>query len=114
MDEISALLVRKALDGLSIRQTYIAQNIANASTEGYLPVSVDFEGDLRAAAASGASAIDAVEPQMSIAPSGAESSEMRLDLELAKASQTAMRYGALINLLGRQMSLSMSVVRGGQ
>jgi flagellar basal-body rod protein FlgB len=38
---------------------------------------------------------------------------MRLDLEVATASQTAMRYAALLDILGREMAINRAVVRGG-
>jgi len=39
---------------------------------------------------------------------------MRLDLELAAAAQTASRYRALVDLMGRQMALHRAVVSGGR
>ena len=109
MDEISAVMIRKSLDGLMQRYTYTAQNIANANSEGYRPVRVSFEESLRAAAAEGPDAIRQVEVEIRY---GAADS-LRMDLELARASQTAMRSGALIEMLNRQMSLHRSVVTGG-
>lgn len=114
MDELSAVLVSKALDGLLMRQTVLAQNIANAGSDSYAEMSVAFEEELRRAAGEGAGAVRGTEAVIQYKPVDEFSAEMRIDLALAEASQTTMRYGALINLLGRQMSLSMSVVRGGQ
>jgi len=43
-----------ALDGLALRETLIAGNLANIDTPGYAPRSISFEGELQAAlAASG-------------------------------------------------------------
>jgi flagellar basal-body rod protein FlgB len=39
---------------------------------------------------------------------------MRLDLELATASETGLRYAALLDLLGRQLQISRIAIRGGQ
>ncbi|MEM9584764.1 MAG: hypothetical protein AAGA08_16760 [Pseudomonadota bacterium] len=114
MDELSAVLVRKALDGLMMRQNYIAQNLANAGTEGYVPARVTFENELQAVSTKGIESIRAVDPQVTYVNSDALAAEMRIDLELARASQTAMRYAALIDLRARQTSLGMSVVQGGQ
>lgn len=111
MDPISAILINRALDGLATRHMATAQNIANANTRDYRPVRVTFEEALSAAAGKGPDAIAAVRPQLSEAPAG--QGEMRLDLELATASATAMRYAALIDLLGRQMQISRMAIRGG-
>lgn len=112
MDPISAALIDKALDGLNQRYLFIAQNIANANTPNYRPVRVEFESALRAAAGRGVVAIEAVEPRVVVEPE--ETGPMRLDLELASAAQTAARYRALVDLLGRQMALHRSIVSGGQ
>jgi flagellar basal-body rod protein FlgB len=114
MDNISTALVVKALDGLTLRYQATAQNIANANSPGYRPVRVRFEDSLRSAAAHGLQAIAHVKPEVELAPAPRIASEMRMDLEIANASQTAMRYGALITLLGREMALARTVVSGGR
>ncbi|MBC7042335.1 hypothetical protein G6O42_24500, partial [Salmonella enterica subsp. enterica serovar Enteritidis] len=55
-----------------------------------------------------------VEPKVELVPAPRIASEMRLDLEIANASQTAMRYGALLSILGRQMELARTIVSGGR
>jgi flagellar basal-body rod protein FlgB len=105
-------LINKALDGLTMRSVATAQNIANANSPGYRPVKVTFEGALRSAAGKGdLPALKAIVPNFA---RGDANSELRLDLELATASETSMRYAALIDLLGRQMQISRIVIRGGQ
>lgn len=110
MDEISAALAVKALDGLYLRYQYTAQNIANANSAGYRPIHVSFEENLRSAASKGAMAIADVRPAVSVDAAG---SDMRLDLELSTASQTAMRYRALLDVLGRQMAVHRAVIMDG-
>ena len=114
MDPISSALLQKALDGLSERYNFTAQNIANANTPNYQPVHVAFEETLRQAAASGVDAINATEPRVIIEPLGGDAQGVRLDLELASASQTAMRYRALLEVLGQQMGLERAVLTGGR
>lgn len=111
MSGIASLLVVKALDGLQARQAATAQNIANANSVGYRPVEVTFEESLRAAAASGPDAVRAVTPR-TVAVGG--NASVRLDLELATAAQTAMRFSALIGVLDRQMQIARSVIAGGR
>ena len=113
MDGLSSVLIAKALDGLSMRYLATAENIANASTPGYRPVRVSFEQSLRAAARGGAAAVGGVTPRIEAAD-GAVPGELRLDLEVASASETAMRYAALLDVLGRQMGISRAAVGGGQ
>ncbi|MDD3799227.1 MAG: hypothetical protein PHE36_08625 [Novosphingobium sp.] len=114
MDEISALLLTKALDGLAMRASAVAQNIANANSEGYRALRVNFEEQLRQAAQSGPDAIRAVDPEYVRTVPETSEPALRLDLEMASASQTALRYAALIDVLNRQMQMNRLIVRGGQ
>ena len=114
MDEISALLITKALDGLSMRASATAQNIANANSPGYTSLRVSFEESLKTAATGGADAIRSVIPQYTQAISESDNAEIRLDLEMATASETALRYSALVDVLSRQMQINRLIVRGGQ
>lgn len=108
MDRISTELISKALDGLAMRQLYTAQNIANANSPDYQPVQVSFEEALKSAA-SGQISLASVAPSVSTVPG----QDMRLDLEMATAAQTAMRYGGLINILSRQMALGRAALAWG-
>jgi flagellar basal-body rod protein FlgB len=112
MDPISTATTMKALDGLALRATVAARNIANAQTPGYRAQSVSFEAALAAAAARGPRAVDEVTPQVATA-SGAVAGEVRLDQELTTASATALRYAALIDVLGRHLQLH-SLITGGR
>jgi flagellar basal-body rod protein FlgB len=112
MDEGTAILLIKALDGLSARSVATAQNIANANTAGYRPLRVSFEQALANAAAVGDAAVSAVTPQVESIPIGARDGELRLDLELETAAHTAQRYGALIDVLDRQLQLQDLAIVG--
>jgi flagellar basal-body rod protein FlgB len=110
MDDLSSALIIKALDGLTARSVATSQNVANASTRGYRPVRVSFEKELSQAALRGPDAVRALEPRFEVAAAG---DALRLDLELATASSTAGRYGALVELLNRQLQLRAIAVKGG-
>lgn len=114
MDPVSAALINRVLDGLSARSTAAAQNIANANSPGYRPVRVTFETALRDAAARGPEALRGVAPRFEQEPAQAPGAALRLDLELATASETAARYAALIDLMNRQVQLNRTAIRGGQ
>ena len=112
MEPVSATTILKALDGLSMRATVTAQNIANANTPNYRPLQVTFEQALERAVPQGADAIRAVVPQIAQAVDEMGGSELRLDLELATASSTAGRYGSLIEVLNRQLQIQALALSG--
>ena len=114
MDAMSALLIAKALDGLSLRATAISQNIANANSPDYAPLRVSFEDQLRDAARTGEDAVRKVEPRFVRTVANDSDAKVRLDLEMASASQTSLRYSALIDVLNRQMEISHLAVTGGR
>ena len=61
-DSVSAVL-SYALDGLSLRQNTIADNLANLDTPGFRATAVDFESVLRSAIGSNAPAGDGARRQ---------------------------------------------------
>lgn len=111
MNPLVSAIIGKALDGLSLRSVATAQNIANANSPGYQPLSVSFEEELAAASVRGEQAVKSIQLGMDEA---AFSTGQRLDLELATQSETARRYGALVEMLNRELSLERTVIRGGQ
>lgn len=115
MNPITAAILMKTLDGLSLRAEANAQNIANAGTAGYRPVRVSFETALSEAARSGsAAAIAAVRPGVAMDPSFGPGDAMRLDLEMAEAASTAGRYGAVVELLNRHAQIAALAVSGSR
>lgn len=108
----TAILLIKELDGLSARAVATAQNIANANTPGYRPLRVSFEQALATADADGSA--NAATPPVLVdsIPFGARDGELRLDMELATASATAQRYGALVDVLDRQLQLQSLAITG--
>lgn len=114
MSEISQLVTIKVMDALMQRQTAIAHNVANAGSRVYARKVVDFEGALRAAFAQGPEALRAFAPQMTSFGPVQSGGEIRLDLEMQSASANALRFAAVSDVLGRQMSLAFAAVRGGQ
>lgn len=109
-DRVSEILLIKSLDGLAARAAATAQNIANAGTDGYRPVRVDFEELLTRAVALGPEALKTVAPRLQQMPA----TPLRLDLELADASKTAARYSALAEMLGRELQIEALAVSGSK
>lgn len=113
MGDLSAITIIKALDGLSMRAAATAENIANVSTPSYRPVRVSFEKALADAVLRGPEAVRALSPEL-VRDEGVADGEMRLDLELVDAASTAGRYGALVDVLSRQLELRSLAVSGGR
>ena len=90
MDPLSALMINKALDGLTMRSLATAQNIANAGSPSYRPFRVTFEDALQSAGRN-ANSIRSVEPSMKRVEPQALGNELRVDLELATASISAAK-----------------------
>lgn len=114
MEPASATTILKVLDGLSMRATVTAQNIANVNTPNYRPMQVTFEQALQRAAPKGADAIRAVAPQIVPMIDELGGNALRVDLELVTASSTSGRYGTLVEVLNRQLqieALALSSVR---
>ena len=114
MDYLIAAITLKALDGLSTRASVAAENIANANTPGYLARHVTFEQALAVAAQRGAGAVEALKPSIGADLTrqslGAEGS--RLDLDLADSAAATGRYGALVDVLNRQLQLGEIALSG--
>jgi flagellar basal-body rod protein FlgB len=108
MNHSNAILLIKALDGLSARSIATAENIANAATPGYRPLRVSFEDALKDTASRGDDAVKALTFRAQPEASG----EVRVNLELATAATTAARYGALIDIFDRQMQLESVATKG--
>src|SRR4051794_1554356 len=112
MDYGTTLLMIKALDGLAARAVVTAENIANAGSANYRPLKLTFEDALRDAATKGSDAVQKVNPHIERTIVGTVDGELRLDLELATASTTALRYAALIEVLNRQMQINALAITG--
>lgn len=102
---LSIALGAKALDALAMRMTAITQNLANVGSVRFQPVEVRFEDALRKAARGGLDEVDALRFAYTAGRVYADGEDRRLDLMIADAAQTAMRYAALADLVGRRLAL---------
>lgn len=107
-----AILALKALDCLTVRMDVTAENIANAGTKNYRPLTVNFEQALARAAMEGTDAIASVSPSVRRMQPMAGSDALRLDLEMQTATATAARYGAIVNVLSRETQLQSLALSG--
>ena len=107
------LVLGRSLDALSMRQSVIADNIANVDTPGYTARTVEFEQALRGAMGDDA-AMAQVVPTTSLAdtPVGPNGNNVDLATETVGASQAIFQY----QLMTRAMSdryQRVSTVLGG-
>ena len=109
-DPLSVAISTRALDGLTMRMAALAQNLANAATPRFQALSVDFEDALRTAAGQGRQAVEDLRFDFVAGKAFGPNDERRLDLLVADAAQTAMRYSALVDMLGRRLALRQSAL----
>ncbi|MGH8080946.1 MAG: flagellar basal body rod protein FlgB [Lysobacter sp.] len=112
-------IVSKALDGLHLREIATAHNVANASTPGFVPVRVNFEGELQRLATATAdlapelraAEVSSLQPSVAAAIDPSERS-VKIDQEIAIASETSARYAMLIGMLNRSLQMQQLAIRG--
>jgi flagellar basal-body rod protein FlgB len=103
-DPVFAVL-NSALDGLSLRQRVIADNIANVDTPGFRATTVDFETSLRSAIESGGR--DEVSAQLlaTDTPVGANGNNVDLRKETLAATQTQFQYQLMTRAVSDRFAL---------
>jgi flagellar basal-body rod protein FlgB len=122
IEAMTGTLVAMALDAASLRQQALAMNIANASTEGYVPQRVDFEAQLEGARQSIRSkgsadpfTVAGVRAQLEPAlDSNGLPRTVHLDAEVAKLSENSVQYQALIKGLNRHYHILSLAVSDGK
>jgi flagellar basal-body rod protein FlgB len=115
---VTGSMVKLALDAASLRHLAIASNIANANTPGYVPLRVEFEGHLAAAARNGTYA---AAPGRPLAPAIVSDTRgfdplqarVQLDVEAAQLAQNTLQYQALLRgLRGHLEMLQIAISEG--
>ena len=116
-DAVSRVLAT-ALDGVSLRQNVIADNIANVDTPGFRATSVDFESQLRAAIDNGsfdspisASGVSATTTPTDT-PVGANGNNVDLRKETMAAVQSQFQYQILTRAVHDRFSLVKTATTG--
>lgn len=123
--EVSTIqAVSLALDAASLRHQALATNIANVGTPNYRPLRVSFEeqlGALRAGLARGGtldrSLIDSARPTLEREPlpaAGEAAGAIALDQQVAKISENAVHYQALLRALNKQFSILSAAINDGK
>ena len=112
-DDVSSMSLRVALDGLSMRQRVIANNLANIETPGFRAGKVQFEQALSAAVASGKSP-NGVAPTVenSLEPTRENGNNVNLDEETLSNVDTGLRYQLALRALDSKYGLLRDVIKG--
>jgi flagellar basal-body rod protein FlgB len=118
-DAVTQGLLRLALDGVALRHQAIAANIANATTPGYAPVKVDFEGELARArerfVAGGDYDSVSAEADLHLVTDGRSDAAASIDDQAAALAQNVVHYQALLKGWSKRMSIvAMAVNEGGR
>jgi flagellar basal-body rod protein FlgB len=90
-DSVSFVAMNSALDGLSLRQRTIADNVANIETPGFLAGKVSFEDALRSAVSDGSGAVSPTTTR-SMAPTREDGNNVDLATETLANIDTNLRY----------------------
>lgn len=90
-DSVSFVALSSALDGLSLRQRTIAENVANIQTPGYQAKRVSFEDALSRAVDDGSGAAEASVAR-SLEPTREDGNNVNLDTETLLNVDTNLRY----------------------
>lgn len=121
------LLLKKAMDGLSLRQQVISNNIANVDTPGFKAARVSFEANLRRALQSG-TALSLTDPRHMEPPEyqpnpsvqvvntvgRTDGNNVDIDLEMTQLAETSIRYSALVEVLGKRLAALRTVINEGR
>ena len=109
VSEAVSQVLASALDGVSLRQRVIADNMANVDTPGYRASSVDFETQLKAAISDGSfeKGVDSVQATTSPTdtPVGANDNNVDLRKETMAAVQSQFQYQILTRAVNDRFNL---------
>jgi flagellar basal-body rod protein FlgB len=120
MEAITSAALGLALDAASLRQQAIAANIANAQTDGYVPLDVDFDRQLVDARRTWASSGSAdAESLRDVAPHlvravATDSSQSGLDMQVAALAQNGVHFQTLLKALSKHYALLEEAVSDGK
>jgi flagellar basal-body rod protein FlgB len=105
MLDATSRTLQYALDGLTMRQTVLSDNIANEGTPGYQAKGVDFETALRSAVADGHAPTD--DPTIGATGGAAQPDGNNVDLgdSLVGMQQTTLQYRTVSQALSAKFQL---------
>lgn len=116
-DRLVMPALRVALDSLAMRQTVIANNVANINTPGFLATNVDFEAALQSAVdlrpGADASQLSSVATMSTSAdPARADGNNVNLDQQTLLGSETNLRFQLALRAVEGRLTAMRDVLRG--
>jgi flagellar basal-body rod protein FlgB len=113
--DLTDLVVERGLQGASLRQQVLSNNLANANTAGFKRSDVDFESSL--ASALGSSDPAAALENMSFQPQTDSTTSMQADgnnvdmeTEMSGLTQNAVEYETLTEIEKNRMAMLSSAI----
>jgi flagellar basal-body rod protein FlgB len=105
MLDATSQTLQYALDGLTMRQTVLSDNIANEGTPGYQAKGVDFESALNDAIGGGHAPTDQPTITSTGDPSQADGNNVDLGTSLTDMEQATMQYQTVSEALSSKFQL---------
>ncbi len=102
MGNVTIQALQFALNGLSIRQKAIANNIANEQTPGFLATNVHFANSLQQALSSNSSA--SISTSISNQPIRSDGNNVNLTQQEVNLQNTSLKYQAMISGLNSKFA----------
>lgn len=99
--DTTQLALKQAIAGTALRQTAIANNLANADTPGYQRQDVDFHAALKSAIGQGSDAVQSARPQVQADPTAPvryDGSNIDVDKENAAMAENGLEQEALVSV----------------
>jgi flagellar basal-body rod protein FlgB len=109
-DSVTSVALGSALDGLSLRQNTIANNIANINTPNYHAKRVQFE-DALAASVSAGNGYAAPTVSTSQEPTQLNGNNVNLDTETLSNVDTVLRYQFAARAVGDEFTAIRTALR---
>ncbi|MFH5880038.1 flagellar basal body rod protein FlgB [Arthrobacter sp. NA-172] len=109
-DSVTSVALGSALDGLTLRQNTIANNIANINTPNYHAKRVQFEDALAASVASGDGSATAT-VSTSQEPTQLNGNNVNLDTETLSNVDTVLRYQFASRAIGGEATALRTAMR---
>ncbi|MBW4095809.1 MAG: flagellar biosynthesis protein FlgB [Acidobacteria bacterium] len=103
IESVTANALNSALNGLSLRQRTIANNVANINTPGYHAQRVMFEDALSQAVSNGTGAANPT-IKSSLEPTQLNGNNVNLDEETLNSIETNLRYEFASNAMNNQFT----------
>ena len=110
------LALERAISGASLRQSVLANNLANAETPGFHRMDLDFHGALaQAMKANDATAIESTgfTPQQDPQTMRADGNGVDIDTESAAMAKNGLEYEALLSVAKARIQIIQSAMGVG-